>query len=205
MVGLPTCGLALNSWAASRHRCAHPKFRALVTRATPAEPQAQVMSSHSHTPTRPQPSKLPFAARSQVGQVPTLMDVGFRVGYLSMERIFTAWQSSDGSQITLIAGEGPPTFANGELQPDCDVMLWRIAAGSWEEAAAIRNLRLGWEPYVPSGKAAPCPIAAPRTIQTEVGNAGIARARPEGRQPATGGRQPTPALRQLRCSARSRW
>ena len=74
-----------------------------------------------------------------------------------MERIFTAWRSSDGCQITLIAGEGPPMFANGELQPDCDVMLWRIAAGSWEEAAAIRNLRLGWEPYEPSGKAAPCP------------------------------------------------
>ena len=74
-----------------------------------------------------------------------------------MKRIFTAWQSSDGSQITLAAGEGPPRFANGELQPDCDVLLWRIEAGTWEEAAAIRNLRLGWEPYVPSGKAVPCP------------------------------------------------
>ena len=94
---------------------------------------------------------------TQFGQQQPLASDRFQVGYLSMERIFTAWQSSDGSQITLIAGEGPPVFANGEIQPDCDVMLWRIAAGSWEEAATIRNLRLGWGPYVPSGKAAPCP------------------------------------------------
>ena len=74
-----------------------------------------------------------------------------------MKRVFTAWRSSDGLQISLVHGEGPPRFANGELQPNCEVLLWRIEVGSYEEAMAIHRLRLGWEPYVPEGEAAPCP------------------------------------------------
>jgi len=74
-----------------------------------------------------------------------------------MRRVFTAWRSLDASQISLVPGEGPPRFANGELQPDCEVMLWRIEVGSYEEAMAVRNLRLGYEPYVPLGEASPCP------------------------------------------------
>ncbi len=74
-----------------------------------------------------------------------------------MNRVFTAWRSSDGTPSTLIMGEGPPTLANGELQPACDVMLWRIEVGSWEEARAVQSLRLGWKPYVPVGEATPCP------------------------------------------------
>lgn len=74
-----------------------------------------------------------------------------------MNRIFTAWQSLDGTRNTLVMGERPPTFANGELQPDCDVMLWRIEAGTWEEAKALQSLRLGWQPHVPAGESGPCP------------------------------------------------
>ena len=73
-------------------------------------------------------------------------------------RVFTAWRSLDGSQVSLVSGEGPPRFANGELQPDCEVLLWRIEVGSYEEAMAIRNLRLGYGPYVPHGDASPCPV-----------------------------------------------
>ena len=73
-----------------------------------------------------------------------------------MKRVFTAWQSSDGTKNTLIMGEGPPIFANGELQPECEAMLWRIEAGSWEEARAMQSLRLGWKPYAPAGEASPC-------------------------------------------------
>ncbi len=73
------------------------------------------------------------------------------------QRIFTAWRSLDGLQLSLVSGEVPPRFANGELQPDCDVLLWRIEVGSYDEAMAIRNLRLGYGPYVPHGDAAPCP------------------------------------------------
>lgn len=74
-----------------------------------------------------------------------------------MKRVFTAWRSLDGSQTSLVAGEGPPRFADGALQPDCEVMLWRIEVGSYEEAMAIRNLRLGYEPHVPQGEPEPCP------------------------------------------------
>lgn len=74
-----------------------------------------------------------------------------------MRRIFSAWRSLDGCETTLVGGEGPPRFANGELQPNCEIMLWRIEVGSYEEAAAIHNLRLGLNPYVPEGDSAPCP------------------------------------------------
>ncbi len=37
------------------------------------------------------------------------------------------------------------------------VLRYEFAAHSGEEAAAIRNLREGWAPYVPMGDAAPCP------------------------------------------------
>jgi len=74
-----------------------------------------------------------------------------------MERVFTAWSSLDGSQLSLVSGEGPPRSANGDLQENCEVMLWRIEVGSYEEAMAIRNLRLGYGPYVPQGEAFPCP------------------------------------------------
>jgi len=74
-----------------------------------------------------------------------------------MKRVFTAWRSSDGLQSSLVHDEGPPQFANKKLQPNCEVLLWRIEVGSYEEAMAIHRLRLGWEPYVPEGEAAPCP------------------------------------------------
>jgi hypothetical protein len=74
-----------------------------------------------------------------------------------MKRVFTAWRSLDGKQTSVVSGEGPPRFANGELEPNCEVKLWRIEVGSFEEAMAIRNLRLGYGPYVPEGEAAPCP------------------------------------------------
>ncbi len=75
-----------------------------------------------------------------------------------MKRVFTAWSSVDGTQISLVPGDGPPRFANGEPQPDCEVLLWHIEVGSYEEAMAIRNLRLGYAPYVPQGTSAPCPV-----------------------------------------------
>ena len=74
-----------------------------------------------------------------------------------MKRVFTAWRSLDGLQTSLVHGEAPPRFANGELQPDCEVKLWRLEVGSYEEAMAIHNLRRGCGPYIPQGQAAPCP------------------------------------------------
>ncbi len=46
--------------------------------------------------------------------------------------------------------------AKGLLAPNAE-MLWEIDADTWEEAMAIRNLRMGFEPYKPLGAGQPCP------------------------------------------------
>ena len=71
--------------------------------------------------------------------------------------IYTAWSGKDGSEVTMVPGEDRPRFADGSLQPNCEVLLWRFEAATQEEASAIHHLRLGREPYKPMGKAAPCP------------------------------------------------
>lgn len=36
-------------------------------------------------------------------------------------------------------------------------LMFRIQAETYEEAKAVQNIKLGWSPYVPNGKAACCP------------------------------------------------
>jgi len=71
--------------------------------------------------------------------------------------VYTAWASNDGGEIVLNAGEDCPRFADGTPQPNCERLLWRIEAATPEEAHAVHNLRMGWEPYHPMGKPMPCP------------------------------------------------
>lgn len=75
-----------------------------------------------------------------------------------MKRIFTCW-AEKGSTLPSCLSEGvdPPRFMDGTADPRCAVVLWRVEVGSFEEAQAIRNLRYGWEPAVPTGEAQPCP------------------------------------------------
>ena len=72
-------------------------------------------------------------------------------------KIYTAWHDGKTKSCMLVPGEGPPRYLNGSLQPDCEVLLWRIEAATWEEAMAIHNLRQGHGDYVPMGEAKPCP------------------------------------------------
>ena len=75
-----------------------------------------------------------------------------------MKRVFTAWAEKEGEHPhTLIGGEGPPRFAEGTVQEDCKILVWRIEACTWEEAMSIYHLRQGWAPYDPGCEAAPCP------------------------------------------------
>ena len=74
-----------------------------------------------------------------------------------MKRVFSAWRSLDGSQTGLSEGGELPRLANGDPVPGFDVLLWQVEAGSHEEAMAIKNIRLGYGPYVPLGESAPCP------------------------------------------------
>ena len=71
-------------------------------------------------------------------------------------KTWTYWMNTAGDQISGCPGEGPPRFLNGTLQPGCEIFLYKIEAGSYEEIAAIHHLRMGWEPYKPSGDPKPC-------------------------------------------------
>lgn len=63
--------------------------------------------------------------------------------------IYTAWWSASSQSVTLVAGENQPRFANGVLQEPDNVLLYRIEAGSHNEAMAEHHRRQGWEPYKP--------------------------------------------------------
>ena len=74
-----------------------------------------------------------------------------------MLKVYSAWGLLDGDRPhLLIRGEERLRFADGTLDPDCQRLLWRIDACSWEEAKAIYNLRQGWEPFKPPGRPEPC-------------------------------------------------
>jgi len=73
---------------------------------------------------------------------------------------WTVWSNPDRSQVSLTHGEGPPTFANGTPDPEATTLLWRIEAATYEEAATIHGMRLGYGPYKPLGAAAQCPACS---------------------------------------------
>ena len=63
--------------------------------------------------------------------------------------VFTAWGHGDRAS-ALVAGEGPPQFADGTPFLDCDSLVWRIEADSWEDACRRYHELQGWEPYRPT-------------------------------------------------------
>lgn len=76
----------------------------------------------------------------------------------TMRRIYTAWSNTDGGEITgFTSGEDRPRTNNGDPIWDCVFPVWRVEAGSHEEAMAIYNIRRGFGPYKPLGESAPCP------------------------------------------------
>jgi hypothetical protein len=70
---------------------------------------------------------------------------------------YSAWKGSNGKGGTLIAGDGPPRFVDGTLMPDCELLLWKFDAATFEEASAIHHLRMGDGGYMAHGNPAPCP------------------------------------------------
>jgi hypothetical protein len=69
--------------------------------------------------------------------------------------LFTAW-GRDGIVTTLIIGEGPPVFANGQVADPAESLIWRIEAPSWEEAIRQSHHLQGREPTQPQRDAAAC-------------------------------------------------
>ena len=48
------------------------------------------------------------------------------------------------------------------------LLKFRIEADTIEEAKAVQHIKMGWPPFRPNGKAAPCPISAVRSITRRV-------------------------------------
>lgn len=63
-------------------------------------------------------------------------------------KVYTAW-GKDGYANTLIDGEGPPRWSDGDLMTpeECPDLIWTIGADSFEEACIKYNELQGWEPY----------------------------------------------------------
>ena len=67
---------------------------------------------------------------------------------------YHAWRNADGNILFIeyslddLERDGPP-------EPDLE-HLYTVEAATWEEAMSIHHLRMGWDPYRPLGKAAPC-------------------------------------------------
>jgi hypothetical protein len=75
-----------------------------------------------------------------------------------MKKIYTTWGfEKDNQPHTLVEGEGPLRFANGEVDCECEKLFWTIEACSYEKAMSIYYLRQGWYPYKHEGEAEPCP------------------------------------------------
>ena len=68
--------------------------------------------------------------------------------------VFEAW--SDPSDESILLASVPLRSAN-ILGPDA-VLLYRFEAATVEEASSIHALRMGWDPYCPTGAAASCPV-----------------------------------------------
>lgn len=70
---------------------------------------------------------------------------------------WSVWSNADRTQTALVEGDARPRFSNGTDDPEATVRLWLIEAATYEEAATIHHLRMGWGAYKPVGPATPCP------------------------------------------------
>jgi hypothetical protein len=74
-----------------------------------------------------------------------------------MKKLYEVYQGMDGCSLTLGT---PETFqqlrSNGLLENDAKLLFW-IIADTLEEAMAVRNIKMGWAPYVPEGEPKECP------------------------------------------------
>ena len=99
----------------------------------------------------------------------------------SKKKIYEAWADEGSSSIVFSLIENlAEERARGLLSKA--KFLHRVEADTHEEANAVHNIKMGWEPYIPMGKPAECPNPAePCTIRREAVSAltaaGFARTR----------------------------
>jgi len=73
-----------------------------------------------------------------------------------MKKIYEAWEDPGDNSYALSKKSADDMRGKLGLGPEAR-LLYQIEADSFEEAAAIHTLRMGWSPYCPSGEAEPCP------------------------------------------------
>jgi predicted enzyme related to lactoylglutathione lyase len=75
-------------------------------------------------------------------------------GRTGIQTMYQAWKTQDGAAFF-------PASRLGEMRANpamtLEALLFEIEANTYEEAAAIYNLRMGFGPYQPGGDPAPCP------------------------------------------------
>ncbi|MGI0118258.1 hypothetical protein [Zooshikella sp. RANM57] len=91
-----------------------------------------------------------------------------------MNKTYSVW-ALEGEDIghTLMEGEDPLQFHNGEVDEECEVRLYSFEAASHEEAMSIYYLRQGWAPYKPEVSQPLAPIAVLCTIPKAAVSAGV--------------------------------
>jgi hypothetical protein len=77
-----------------------------------------------------------------------------------MRKVYEVWAEIEGGKqvsTTMAPTEGiQEQLDKGLLRRDAQ-LLFRIDADTPEEAHAVLNIKMGWGPYVPTGKPALCP------------------------------------------------
>lgn len=79
------------------------------------------------------------------------MAIGF------MKKIYEAWDDEENCCMPFAAAEGIlEDRLRGRISANAK-LLFRVEADTWEEALAVRNIKMGWSPYIPEGKPQSCP------------------------------------------------
>jgi len=68
-----------------------------------------------------------------------------------------AWRDPADGSVLLTTAEEAGRQREARLLSGATELAWHFEAATWEDANAIHSLRMGWEPYQPPGRPAPCP------------------------------------------------
>jgi len=74
-----------------------------------------------------------------------------------MKKIYEAWEDEENCYMPFAAAEGILEDRSRGLISANAKFLFRVEADTWEEALAVRNIKMGWSPYIPEGKPQSCP------------------------------------------------
>jgi hypothetical protein len=77
-----------------------------------------------------------------------------------MKKVFEAWSEGHGEKweaMTLATPDVVGEMMDRGLLSRSALLKFRIEADTIEEAKAVQHIKMGWPPFRPNGKAAPCP------------------------------------------------